>query len=71
MRLLAEGILAAGDPWRVVVVALVVVVAVVVLIFFMLFLKFFRLWLQAKLSRANVKFSELSQFRVVKSVDEL
>jgi len=59
MRLLAEGILAAGDPWRVVVVALVVVVAVVVLIFFMLFLKFFRLWLQAKLSRADVKFSEL------------
>ncbi|MHC4484204.1 MAG: flotillin-like protein FloA [Planctomycetota bacterium] len=32
---------------------------IVVFVFFLLFLKFFRLWLQAKLSRADVKFSEL------------
>jgi len=36
-----------------------VVVAMAVLIFGALFAKFFRLWLQAKLSRAEVKFSEL------------
>lgn len=35
------------------------IVVVVVLVFFLMFLKFFRLWLQAKLSRADVKFSEL------------
>lgn len=52
-------ILAAQDPTRVIGLALVVIVAVVVLAMFLMFLKFFRLWLQAKLSRADVKFSEL------------
>ncbi|UCG60270.1 MAG: flotillin-like protein FloA [Phycisphaerales bacterium] len=39
--------------------ALLVILLLVVLVFFLLFLKFFRLWLQARLSRADVKFSEL------------
>jgi len=51
--------LAVTDPLRVVGVTLLVVLILAVLIFFLLFLKFFRLWLQAKLSRADVKFSEL------------
>jgi uncharacterized protein YqfA (UPF0365 family) len=52
-------IMAAGDSLRVVGVALLVIVILVAFVFFLLFLKFFRLWLQAKLSRADVKFSEL------------
>ncbi|MBW8002442.1 MAG: UPF0365 family protein [Planctomycetes bacterium] len=52
-------ILVAQDPTRIIGLALVVIVVVVVLSLFLLFLKFFRLWLQAKLSRADVKFSEL------------
>jgi len=52
-------ILAEGNPVRVVGMAIMVILILVVFIFFMLFLKFFRLWLQAKLSRADVKFSEL------------
>ena len=51
--------LAQTDPTKVVVVALLVVVILVVIVAFLLFLKFFRLWLQARLSRADVKFSEL------------
>ncbi|MCP4454196.1 MAG: UPF0365 family protein, partial [Planctomycetes bacterium] len=54
-------ILAAMDPataqrvwWGV-----VLVVTMFVVVFVLLFAKFFRLWLQAKLSRAEVKFSEL------------
>ncbi len=35
------------------------VVAMFVVVFILLFAKFFRLWLQARLSRADVKFSEL------------
>jgi uncharacterized protein YqfA (UPF0365 family) len=50
---------AAGDSIRVIGVALLVIVILVAFVFFLLFLKFFRLWLQAKLSRADVKFSEL------------
>src|SRR4030042_3601103 len=52
-------ILAAENPVRVVGTAVLVVLGLAVLIFFLLFLKFFRLWLEAKLSRADVKFSEL------------
>ncbi len=52
-------ILVAQDPMRIILLALLVIVVVAVLAMFMLFLKFFRLWLQAKLSRADVKFSEL------------
>jgi uncharacterized protein YqfA (UPF0365 family) len=51
--------LAQTDPVKVVGVALLVIVILVAIVFFLLFLKFFRLWLQARLSRADVKFSEL------------
>jgi uncharacterized protein YqfA (UPF0365 family) len=47
------------DPIKIVGMALLVIVILVGLVFLLLFLKFFRLWLQAKLSRADVKFSEL------------
>ncbi len=41
-------------------IALLLIVLLVAFVFVhLLFLKFFRLWLQAKLSRADVKFSEL------------
>ena len=56
---LANRISAASDPVQAVMIALLVIIIVVVIVFFLLFLKFFRLWLQAKLSRADVKFSEL------------
>ena len=52
-------ILAAGEPAKITLSAFLVIVIIVALVFFLLFLKFFRLWLQAKLSRADVKFSEL------------
>ena len=53
-------ILAAVDePAKIIGTAILVILILVVLVFFLLFLKFFRLWLQAKLSRADVKFSEL------------
>ena len=56
---LANKILAVDDPAKVLGVGLLVILILFVLVFFLLFLKFFRLWLQAKLSRADVKFSEL------------
>jgi uncharacterized protein YqfA (UPF0365 family) len=61
---LINTILAAAEPFkmsplRMVGIALLVIVVLVALVFFLLFLKFFRLWLQARLSRADVKFSEL------------
>jgi len=59
MYSLTNVILAAGNPVRAIGVALLVILILVVVVFFLLFLKFFRLWLQAKLSRADVKFSEL------------
>ncbi len=59
MNNLAGVILVAGEPLNVVLVAVLVIAGGVGLVFFLLFLKFFRLWLQAKLSRADVKFSEL------------
>lgn len=54
-----ETIVAAGNAVSTVGMALLVILLLVVLVFFLLFLKFFRLWLQARLSRADVKFSEL------------
>ena len=54
-----DSIIGAADPRQIIVVGFLVLIAIVVLVFFLLFLKFFRLWLQARLSRANVKFSEL------------
>ena len=56
---LTNVISAAGNPLRAIGVALLVILILVIVVFFLLFLKFFRLWLQAKLSRADVKFSEL------------
>jgi uncharacterized protein YqfA (UPF0365 family) len=56
---LINTILAAEDPKTIIGIALLVIVGLAVFVFLMLFLKFFRLWLQAKLSRADVKFSEL------------
>jgi uncharacterized protein YqfA (UPF0365 family) len=56
---LTNTILAQTEPGKVVLVAFLVIVILVVIVFFLLFLKFFRLWLQARLSRADVKFSEL------------
>jgi len=52
-------VLALDNPMRTIGVAVLVILILVVFVFFLLFLKFFRLWLQAKLSRADVKFSEL------------
>jgi len=59
MHNLTDIILTVTDPARVIVTVIVVVVILVVLVLFLLALKFFRLWLQARLSRADVKFSEL------------
>jgi len=51
--------MAGTNPVRTMGLALLVILILVVVVFFLLFLKFFRLWLQAKLCRADVKFSEL------------
>jgi uncharacterized protein YqfA (UPF0365 family) len=51
--------LAAENPAKMIGVAVLVILIFMGLVFFLLFMKFFRLWLQAKLSRADVKFSEL------------
>jgi len=62
MNNLTNMIIGAGDgtdATKVILTGLLVIVLIAVLVFFLLFLKFFRLWLQAKLSRADVKFSEL------------
>jgi uncharacterized protein YqfA (UPF0365 family) len=56
MYLDIAGMLAQADK---LVLGLLVVVGIFVLIAVLLIGKFFRLWLQAKLSRADVKFSEL------------
>ena len=56
---LTNTILAQKNPIEFIGIALLVLVILVAFVFLMLFLKFFRLWLQAKLSRADVKFSEL------------
>jgi uncharacterized protein YqfA (UPF0365 family) len=54
-----NAILGTSEGWRVALIALGIVAGLLLLILVLLFLKFFRLWLQAKLSRADVKFSEL------------
>ncbi|MHC4301930.1 MAG: flotillin-like FloA family protein, partial [Planctomycetota bacterium] len=48
-----------SNPLKAAGLALLIIVLLVAVVFFLLFLKFFRLWLQARLSRADVKFSEL------------
>ena len=55
----ASTLFAQGGPSEKLFLGLLVVVSIVVLIAVLLIGKFFRLWLQAKLSRAEVKFSEL------------
>jgi len=52
-------IFAQADTPKVIGVTLLVILIIAALVFLLLVLKFFRLWLQAKLSRADVKFSEL------------
>jgi len=52
-------ILAAEGPTRIVIAVVLVILILTGLVFFLLLVKFFRLWLQAKLSQADVKFSEL------------
>ncbi len=59
MDSITNTIFAAAKPGNVLIAALVVIGAIVGLVVFLLFVKFFRLWLQAKLSRADIKFSEL------------
>jgi uncharacterized protein YqfA (UPF0365 family) len=59
MRSLPCLILAEGDTQRIVVVTVLIVAILVALVALLLVMKFFRLWLQARLSRADVKFSEL------------
>lgn len=54
-----KSILLVSEQAQVGITALLVILVIVVLIILLLFIKFFRLWLQAKLSRADVKFSEL------------
>lgn len=52
-------LLAQGSFVETAVLVVLAIVGIVVLVFVALFLKFFRLWLQAKLSKADVRFSEL------------
>ncbi len=52
-------ILAVSESMKIIGMALLVLLIVAALVFLALILKFFRLWLQAKLCRADVKFSEL------------
>lgn len=59
MYSLIKVIPAASNSTRAIVVALLLIVILVVIVAFLLFLKFFRLWLQAKLSRAYVSFFDL------------
>jgi len=56
---LRDMVFAVANPAGVIATAVIIILVLVLLVFFLLFLKFFRLWLQAKLSKADVKFSEL------------
>jgi uncharacterized protein YqfA (UPF0365 family) len=55
---LTDVFLAAGAT-EIVGATLLIILILAALVFFLLFIKFFRLWLQAKLSRADVTFAEL------------
>ncbi len=59
MDYLTNSILALTEMQTVIVIALVIILGLIALVMFLLFVKFFRLWLQARLSEADVKFSEL------------
>ncbi len=56
---LTSVILGAGEYTNMLVTAVGIVLFIIVLVALFLLAKFFRLWLQAKLSKAKVKFSEL------------
>jgi uncharacterized protein YqfA (UPF0365 family) len=56
---ITNAILGTSEGLRVTFIAVLIILGVIILTGVLLFLKFFRLWLQAKLSRADVKFSEL------------
>lgn len=56
---LANAIPAAAEPKQVGLLVLGVIVVLVLLVIFFVVIRFFKLWLQAKLSKAKVKFSEL------------
>jgi len=59
MHELTGMMLAVGDPLKVIVTVVLVILIALAVVVFLIFLAFFRLWLQARLSRADVKFSEL------------
>jgi len=59
MNSLNDLVLVAGQPMNVVFMIIIVVLALIGLVAFLFFINFFRLWLQAKLSKADVKFAEL------------
>ena len=59
MNNLANMILAEGDLKKVIVVGIMVIISLTAIVLVLLLAKFFRLWLQARLSRADVKFSDL------------
>lgn len=59
MNNLTNVILAVADWTRTIGVALLVILILVVVVVFFVFFAFFKLWLRARLSRADVKFSEL------------
>jgi len=52
-------VLAAASPGKVVLLVISIIFLIVVLVFVLLVASFFKLWLQAWLSKAEVKFSEL------------
>jgi len=56
---LANIVLAVTEQAKIFWTAVIVVLVFVVLVFSLLFLMFFKLWLRARLSKADVKFSEL------------
>ncbi len=56
---LISTILAAGDIGKIVLLGIGVIAGIIAIVVILLFAAFFKLWLQAKLSRAEVKFSEL------------
>jgi len=56
---LVTEILAQGGPARVFLTVVVLIACLIGLVLILVFLKFFKLWLQARLSRADVKFLEL------------
>ena len=59
MHNLTSAILGASDPATVAITVVLVIVIGAAVVVLLVFLAFLRLWLQARLSRADVKFSEL------------